>query len=57
MWIYLFASAFVIWIVVRTIHKQTKWLEVEGRRKRKVKRVLVFIISLSSSPRPVKIII
>jgi protein-S-isoprenylcysteine O-methyltransferase Ste14 len=31
MWIYLFASAFLIWIVVRTIHKQTKWLEVEGR--------------------------
>lgn len=31
MWIYLFAGAFVIWIVVRTIHKQTKWLEVEGR--------------------------
>jgi protein-S-isoprenylcysteine O-methyltransferase Ste14 len=31
MWIYLTASAFVIWIVTRTIHKQTKWLEVEGR--------------------------
>jgi protein-S-isoprenylcysteine O-methyltransferase Ste14 len=31
MWIWLFASAFVIWITVRTIHKQTKWLEVEGR--------------------------
>jgi protein-S-isoprenylcysteine O-methyltransferase Ste14 len=31
MWIYLSASAFGIWIVVRTIHKQTKWLEVEGR--------------------------
>jgi hypothetical protein len=31
MWIYLFVSAFVIWIVVRTIHKRTKWLEVEGR--------------------------
>jgi protein-S-isoprenylcysteine O-methyltransferase Ste14 len=31
MWIYLFASAFLIWIVVRTIHKRTKWLEVEGR--------------------------
>jgi hypothetical protein len=31
MWIYLAASAFVIWIVTRTIHKQTKWLEVSGR--------------------------
>jgi hypothetical protein len=31
MWIYLFASAILIWIVIRTIHKQTKWLEVEGR--------------------------
>ena len=31
MWIYLFVSAFVIWIIVRTIHKRTKWLEVEGR--------------------------
>jgi len=31
MWVYLFVSAFVIWIVVRTIHKHTKWLEVEGR--------------------------
>jgi hypothetical protein len=31
MWIYLSASAFVIWIVVRTIHKHTQWLEVEGR--------------------------
>jgi hypothetical protein len=31
MWIYLTASAFVIWIVSRTIHKQTKWLEVDGR--------------------------
>lgn len=31
MWIYLFGSAFVIWIVVRIIHKRTKWLEVEGR--------------------------
>lgn len=31
MWIYISASAFVIWIVVRTIHKQTKWLEVSGR--------------------------
>jgi protein-S-isoprenylcysteine O-methyltransferase Ste14 len=31
MWIYLCASGFVVWIVVRTIHKQTKWLEVAGR--------------------------
>jgi protein-S-isoprenylcysteine O-methyltransferase Ste14 len=31
MWIYLMAASFLIWIVVRTIHKQTKWLEVEGR--------------------------
>jgi protein-S-isoprenylcysteine O-methyltransferase Ste14 len=31
MWLYLLASAFVIWISVRTIHKHTKWLEVEGR--------------------------
>jgi protein-S-isoprenylcysteine O-methyltransferase Ste14 len=31
MWIYLSASAFIIWIVVRTIHKRTSWLEVEGR--------------------------
>ena len=31
MWLYIFASSFVIWIVVRTIHKHTKWLEVEGR--------------------------
>jgi protein-S-isoprenylcysteine O-methyltransferase Ste14 len=31
MWIYLGASAFVIWIVLRTIQKNTRWLEVEGR--------------------------
>jgi len=31
MWMYLFAGAFVIWLVVRTIHKRTKLLEVEGR--------------------------
>jgi protein-S-isoprenylcysteine O-methyltransferase Ste14 len=31
MWIYLLASAFIIWISVRTIHKRTKLLEVEGR--------------------------
>jgi protein-S-isoprenylcysteine O-methyltransferase Ste14 len=31
MWIYLIISAFIIWIVIRTIHKRTKWLEVDGR--------------------------
>jgi protein-S-isoprenylcysteine O-methyltransferase Ste14 len=31
MWIWLTASALLIWIVIRTIHKKTKWLEVEGR--------------------------
>jgi protein-S-isoprenylcysteine O-methyltransferase Ste14 len=31
MWILLLGTAFVIWITVRTIHKSTKWLEVEGR--------------------------
>jgi hypothetical protein len=31
MWIYLFVSAGVIWLAVRTIHKQTRWFEVEGR--------------------------
>jgi protein-S-isoprenylcysteine O-methyltransferase Ste14 len=31
MWIWLFVSGGVIWLTVRTIHKQTKWLEVEGR--------------------------
>ncbi len=31
MWIYLFAGAFIVWLVVRTIHKRTKLLEVEGR--------------------------
>jgi protein-S-isoprenylcysteine O-methyltransferase Ste14 len=31
MWIYLSISAIIIWIVIRTIHKQTKWLEIEGR--------------------------
>jgi ABC-type polysaccharide/polyol phosphate export permease len=30
-WIYLFASAFVAWAIIRTIHKKTRWLEVEGR--------------------------
>jgi hypothetical protein len=31
MWIWLFVSSGVIWLAIRTIHKQTKWLEVEGR--------------------------
>jgi protein-S-isoprenylcysteine O-methyltransferase Ste14 len=31
MWIWLFVSAFVIWLVVRTIHKRTRWLEAEDR--------------------------
>ena len=30
MWIYLFVSAGILWLVIRTIHKYTKWLEVEG---------------------------
>lgn len=31
LWIYLFAGAFIIWITIRSIHKYTNWLEVEGR--------------------------
>jgi protein-S-isoprenylcysteine O-methyltransferase Ste14 len=31
MWVYISASALVVWIIVRTIHKRTQWLEVEGR--------------------------
>jgi len=31
MWIWLFVSSGLIWLTLRTIHKQTKWLEVEGR--------------------------
>jgi protein-S-isoprenylcysteine O-methyltransferase Ste14 len=31
MWIYLGIPAVAIWLVVRTIHKGTKWLEVKGR--------------------------
>ena len=30
-WAWCSAAALLIWIVVRTIHKQTRWLEVEGR--------------------------
>jgi protein-S-isoprenylcysteine O-methyltransferase Ste14 len=31
MWLWLFIGAGVIWLATRTIHKQTKWFEVEGR--------------------------
>jgi protein-S-isoprenylcysteine O-methyltransferase Ste14 len=31
MWLYITAGAVIIWFIVRTIHKSTKWLEVEGR--------------------------
>lgn len=31
MWLYLTAGAVVFWALVRTMHKATKWLEVEGR--------------------------
>ena len=31
MWIWLFVSAGVIWIALRTIEKRTHWLDVEGR--------------------------
>jgi protein-S-isoprenylcysteine O-methyltransferase Ste14 len=31
MWMHLGLPAGVIWLVVRTIHKSTRWLEVEGR--------------------------
>jgi protein-S-isoprenylcysteine O-methyltransferase Ste14 len=31
MWLYLAIGAVIIWAVIRTIHKSTKWLEVEGR--------------------------
>jgi len=31
MWVWLFASAVIIWLLVRSINKWTKWLEVEGR--------------------------
>ena len=30
-WLWLFAGAFLIWIIIRSIHKYTKWLEVDGR--------------------------
>ncbi len=31
MWIWIFSSAFLIWIIIRTIHKRTGLLETEGR--------------------------
>ena len=31
MWIYLSVSSLAVWLTIRTIHKHTKWLEVEGR--------------------------
>ncbi len=30
-WIWLFAGAALVWLILRSIHKYTKWLEVEGR--------------------------
>jgi len=30
-WLILFISAVVIWAIIRSIHKYTRWLEVEGR--------------------------
>jgi protein-S-isoprenylcysteine O-methyltransferase Ste14 len=31
MWLYLIIGAGLIWIILRTIHKKTRWLVVEGR--------------------------
>lgn len=31
MWIYLFIGGGLIWLIIRTIHKKTRWFEVEGR--------------------------
>lgn len=30
-WLILFIAAVVVWAIIRSIHKYTKWLEVEGR--------------------------
>lgn len=30
-WLILFAGAVILWVIIRSIHKYTKWLEVEGR--------------------------
>jgi hypothetical protein len=29
-WLWSFAGAIVIWVIVRSIHKYTRWLEVKG---------------------------
>lgn len=31
MWLYLLIAAVIIWLILRTVHKNTKWLHVEGR--------------------------
>lgn len=31
MWLYLSAAAAIVWLLIRTVHKITRWLEVEGR--------------------------
>lgn len=31
MWMYLTIGAAIIWLIIRLIHKKTKWLQVEGR--------------------------
>jgi len=31
LWLYLTIGAILVWALVRTIHKSTRWLEVEGR--------------------------
>jgi len=30
-WLYLLIGALLIWVIIRSVHKLTKWLEVEGR--------------------------
>jgi len=31
MWLWTMAGTAIVWLIIRTIHKRTKWLEVEGR--------------------------
>jgi protein-S-isoprenylcysteine O-methyltransferase Ste14 len=31
LWLYFFASAFIIWLAIKIIHKKTRWLIVDGR--------------------------
>ena len=31
LWLYLFAASFVIWLIIKVIHKRTRWLIVDGR--------------------------